>query len=342
MHVPPPVLLCLLSLTARAANIVSTNDDGWAEINIRTFYSALTDAGHSVVLSAPAENESGTGSREGTPSNVTQGCEFNSCPADSPATGSNSSDTRLNYVNSYPVTSMKYGVQRLAPNFFNGSSPDLVVAGPNVGANLGSTVQISGTAGAASAASNQLGIPGIAFSGTTGSRTAWNDTTPDYSKLYADLSVNLTNALLASGRPYLPNGTWLNVNFPSAGSGTRCTNVGDFKFVLSRIRSSSGSIVSACNNDTLPTETSVVGTDGCYVSVSVGNASTKNDATTDEQSIVERKLGSALSCLSQNNPTNNNTHSSGSSASRGVNRGLLDEMLYVLIGYCTYSLALML
>lgn len=61
MHVPPPVLLCLLSLTARAANIVSTNDDGWAEVNIRTLYSALTDAGQSVVLSAPAENESGSG-----------------------------------------------------------------------------------------------------------------------------------------------------------------------------------------------------------------------------------------------------------------------------------------
>ncbi|KAL1869509.1 hypothetical protein Plec18167_007807 [Paecilomyces lecythidis] len=179
---------------------------------------------------------------------------------------------------------MKYGVQRLAPKFFNGSSPDLVVAGPNVGANLGSTVQISGTVGAASAASNQLGIPGIAFSGTSGSSTAWNDTTPDYSRLYADLAVNLTNALLASGRPYLPNGTYLNVNFPSAGSGTKCTDVADFKFVLSRIRSSGGSTVSACNNDTLPTETSVVGTDGCYVSVSVGNASTKNDATADDQS----------------------------------------------------------
>lgn len=211
-------------------------------------------------------------------------------------------------------------------------------------ANLGSTVQISGTVGAASAASNQLGIPGIAFSGTSGSSTAWNDTTPDYSRLYADLAVNLTNALLASGRPYLPNGTYLNVNFPSAGSGTKCTDVADFKFVLSRIRSSGGSTVSACNNDTLPTETSVVGTDGCYVSVSVGNATTKNDATADDQAAVEKKLGSILSCISQNEPTNNNnnTHSSRSSASLGVSQGLLDEIMYVLIGCCTYSLALML
>lgn len=51
----------LLPLTTRATNVVLSNDDGWAEINIRTFYNTLTAAGDSVVLSAPAENESGTG-----------------------------------------------------------------------------------------------------------------------------------------------------------------------------------------------------------------------------------------------------------------------------------------
>lgn len=51
----------LLPSTARATNIVISNDDGWAEINIRTLYNTLTAAGDSVVLSAPAENESGTG-----------------------------------------------------------------------------------------------------------------------------------------------------------------------------------------------------------------------------------------------------------------------------------------
>lgn len=54
--------LVLLPLTAQAINIVSSNDDGWAEINIRQFYKALTAAGHSVVVSAPAENQSGKGS----------------------------------------------------------------------------------------------------------------------------------------------------------------------------------------------------------------------------------------------------------------------------------------
>ena len=56
-----PFFLALLPLTTTASNIVLSNDDGWAEINIRAFYNALTAAGDSVVLSAPAENESGTG-----------------------------------------------------------------------------------------------------------------------------------------------------------------------------------------------------------------------------------------------------------------------------------------
>lgn len=51
----------LLPLVANAANIVLSNDDGWAEINIRTFYESLLAAGEDVIVSAPAENESGTG-----------------------------------------------------------------------------------------------------------------------------------------------------------------------------------------------------------------------------------------------------------------------------------------
>lgn len=55
-----PTLVALLPF-AHAANIILSNDDGWAEINIRQFYEALTDTGDSVVISAPAENKSGSG-----------------------------------------------------------------------------------------------------------------------------------------------------------------------------------------------------------------------------------------------------------------------------------------
>ena len=140
-----------LAKSSLAINIISSNDDGWAEVNIRSFFDSLSDAGHSVVVSAPAENQSGKGllifhsclvllwlinynwtcSSQGTPTTLDEPCEFNSCPAGSPAVGHNESEPRLNYVNSYPATAMKYGINSIGPKFFDGP-PDLAVAGPNV------------------------------------------------------------------------------------------------------------------------------------------------------------------------------------------------------------------
>jgi len=266
----------------------------------QNFFNALTAAGDSVVLSAPAENQSGSGSLDLPPTVVTDGCEFNSCPANSPPTGSNSSQPRLNYVNSFPVTAMKFGVQNLSTTFFGGV-PDLVVSGPNVGVNTGIITVFSGTVGAASAAADQLDIPGIAFSGTTGTETGFNVATPDYSLIYADLATNVTSTLLASGAPFLPSGTWLNVNFGAAGAGTSCTSASDFQFVFSRIYTStiiSGPDVTTCNNGgVLPPESTVVGTTGCFASISVGKASDKLDADEAQQAVVLGKLSSILSCL---------------------------------------------
>lgn len=72
------------------------------------------------------------GSLDGEAGEVEDGCEFDSCPKGSPAVGFNSSDPRLNYVNSFPVTSMAYGISTLSPKWFQGP-PDLAVSGPNVG-----------------------------------------------------------------------------------------------------------------------------------------------------------------------------------------------------------------
>lgn len=102
--------LVLWPLTAHAVNIISSNDDGWAEVNIRALFESLGDAGHSVVVSAPAENQSGTGklcdtprglvltcfwitgSTQKTPTSLTKPCEFDSCPSGSPAVGYNASE----------------------------------------------------------------------------------------------------------------------------------------------------------------------------------------------------------------------------------------------------------
>lgn len=43
---------------SHAARIIQANDDGWAELYLRSFHYALIDAGHDAVVSAPAENES--------------------------------------------------------------------------------------------------------------------------------------------------------------------------------------------------------------------------------------------------------------------------------------------
>ncbi|SJL08462.1 uncharacterized protein ARMOST_11826 [Armillaria ostoyae] len=157
-------LLALLYLqNAQGSNIVLTNDDGWAVALVRAQNDALKAAGHNVgvnllrvcrchhkrseqvVLSCPAENKSGTGSSSAPATVLASPCEFNTCPTGSPAEGFNASDPHLNYVNAFPVDSARYGIQTLAPQFFNGSAPDFVVSGPNVGNNLGTTVLNSGT-----------------------------------------------------------------------------------------------------------------------------------------------------------------------------------------------------
>lgn len=126
-------------LNVNAANIILSNDDGWAEKNIRVLYDTLTAAGENAAIAAPAENESSSGSLDATPMIVLLGCEFDSCPPGSPAVGSNSSAPQFNYVNSFPVTSMMYGIQNVSQTLFGGA-PDLALAGFNVGGELISTL----------------------------------------------------------------------------------------------------------------------------------------------------------------------------------------------------------
>ena len=72
---------------------------------------------------------------------TTNTCEFDSCPSGSPAEGHNASDPRLNYVNSYPVTAMRFGIQTLSPTYFE-ALPDIAVAGFNVGGKLASCLRL--------------------------------------------------------------------------------------------------------------------------------------------------------------------------------------------------------
>ena len=192
---------------------------------------------------------------------------------------------------------MKYGIQNLSMAFF-GSTPDLAVSGPNVGSNLGLVAQLSGTVGAACAAAN-LGIPAIAFSGTSGDPSPWTSETQPHQIVYAGLSTTIATALLDSGAPYLPGNTFLNVNYPEV-TDKACPRVSDFTFVLSRMNYPlfADDDVQHCGSTRLPTESDVVGTTGCFASISVGDSNSKLDANATSQAVVLGKLEHMLSCLS--------------------------------------------
>jgi len=101
------ILATFLSAISHAGglNVLLTNDDGWANAQIRAQFNAIESAGMDVVLSAPAQDQYGTGSQtigSMAPPALTQPCEFNSCPTGSPGVGHDSSDPRLNWVNGFP------------------------------------------------------------------------------------------------------------------------------------------------------------------------------------------------------------------------------------------------
>jgi hypothetical protein len=193
---------------------------------------------------------------------------------------------------------MRYGIDTTGPQFWNGEAPELAVSGPNVGSNLYLAVHFSGTVGTAVYAAKNKKIPAIAFSGKSDGTLAWNtDPVPQRSKVYAQLAAQLTDAVIASGKPYLPEDVFLNVNFPEVND--KCNEASQFKWVLSRINIGlfSASDVKTCGNTRLPTELSVVDEDGCYISISVGDANDKTTAPAEKQAVVLEKLGRMLTCL---------------------------------------------
>lgn len=194
---------------------------------------------------------------------------------------------------------MHYGLYILAPKLWKGEKAEFVVSGVNSVSNLWLAVRFSGTVGAAVYAVRK-GIPAIAFSGSHMANLPWSTRlAPLKTSLYSELAMQFTNAVLASGKPYLPDNVWLNVNFPEAGDS--CTKSSDFKWILTRINPRfpifSTSDVKHCNFHTLPTESYVIAHDGCYISVSVGNAKDKTTANAKLQAAVVKKIGNLFSCL---------------------------------------------
>ncbi|KAL1644941.1 hypothetical protein SLS58_004012 [Diplodia intermedia] len=208
-------------LSAQALNILLNNDDGWASANIRETYRLLKEAGHNVLMVVPVVDNSGQGGRavfSTSPTLLTPG-EFSSVPAGAPALGSDPADSHKWYYNGTPAACTFVALDHVLPRVWpNASSaPDLLVAGPNVGQNLGAFLYtLSGTMGAAYAAVGR-GVPAIAVSaGSVGGQRSWewlNETTPsgwpDPATLHARLTVRLVERLAratGSGERVLPLG----------------------------------------------------------------------------------------------------------------------------------------
>ncbi|KAM0258722.1 hypothetical protein ACHAQJ_003731 [Trichoderma viride] len=298
MKASASLAIIIPALAAQAARIVQSNDDGWAELYIRSFNDALNAAGHDVVLSAPADNQSGTGSSDSPPTPRTIPCGFDSCVGNGSTTGHNETRPDLNWVNSFPVTAMKYGISTFGPQLWNGSAPEFAVAGPNVGTNVFVQLPFSGTVAAAAFAAHDAGIPSIAFSAASTGRLAFDTSpVPLRSSLYGQLATQLTNKIISSGAPYLPPNVFLNVNFPKVEGS--CTDLSNFKWVLTRINPGiiSPPDVKFCGGERLPTELSVITHGGCFISVSVGDAKDKTTASNSYQAVVLDKLRDMLSCL---------------------------------------------
>ncbi|KAL7278593.1 hypothetical protein ACG7TL_007594 [Trametes sanguinea] len=283
-------------------SVLLTNADGWATSAVRAQGGALFGGNFNLVLSAPAQIQSKAGSKSATPKPLTKPCEFNSCPAGSPAEGSDPTDGKVDAV--------KYGIQTVSPLYLN-STPDFVVSGVDSGNAVGAAACESGTLGAAAEAAKE-GIPSAAFSGASLHPEYFNTSDPTSANsiaasLYSNLSVALVSALFnSSARPVLPAGTTLNVNFAPTSVGvagkakSKCATMGDFKWVFTRVvpAAKHAKDVETCGSTHLPDEETVVHS-GCFAAVSVVNAHTKDDVDAATQSTVLERLKPAglFSCF---------------------------------------------
>ena len=196
------------AVSAFALHIVVTNDDGFEAKNLQVLFAALKSAGHEVIVSAPYSDQSGTSAQLGSvPEGARTGAPSpgRTIAAGSPAVGPTTLGADQYYVDGFPATAARYGIDVLAPAKW-GAAPDLVISGPNIGNNLGIVTPRSGTVGAAITALNR-GVPALAVSGADGNTV----TAP----LLAAITLRVLAALERNGKVALPSGIGLNINVPT-------------------------------------------------------------------------------------------------------------------------------
>lgn len=250
-------------------DVASQNDDGFGTANIRAMYHAMTALGHNCYIVASSSDQSGQGSRLIFANNakLTSDTEFGIVKSGAPSIGPDPNDDHIWYYNGSPATQVLVALDYVLPNHANFSTPDLVLAGPNYGSNIGPFLYgISGTLGAAQTAIAR-GIPALAFAGVYGTQTAYYDIQSstkaglqDPATIMGRLAAALAQAFIdkaasssnssSSGGRVLPLGYGVSVNFPLISSFTddSCVNP---PFVRARM-TGDGAFTSKAvyNNDT--------------------------------------------------------------------------------------------
>jgi len=228
-----PLLAALAAPSAHALNILMCNDDGFTAANLRATALQLKAAGHNVIVSAPADNQSGKGGSMSFLAPIPaitaseRGVTDGSLTAGVAGVGTAPDDASVYYVNGTPTMACLYGLDVAAPTVF-GKAPDLVISGPNEGANTGMVNMSSGTVSNAYYAINR-GLPAIAFNDAYTTITSFGSVSGNQGahayeigtivvKLVALLQANQSKA----GGRLLPPATGLNVNIPTftAGQGS--------------------------------------------------------------------------------------------------------------------------
>ena len=201
--------LFLASASASALNIVLTNDDGWSTPGIQVVFDALTEAGHTVVLAAPLDGQSGSAA----------GFNLGGLEITKQADNQYSVAVEGGETGAEPATSGAVGTQIMQG--LTGAAPDLLVSGINDSANLAAATVTSGPVGAAiHAIATVLGesIPAIAIS--TDERCNEEDGKSPECREVADFLVDYIDHLeqrknyLKGNSGLIPNGKALNINFP--------------------------------------------------------------------------------------------------------------------------------
>lgn len=126
-------------------HVLLTNDDGIMAPGLRALYAALTEAGHTVLAVAPLRQQSGVGH------SLTVFEPLRTRDIEEPGFSGTG-------VHGTPTDCVKLGLGALAPR-----RPDLVMAGINLGPNVGPDIFYSGTVGAAAEGAHDA-VPSMAIS----------------------------------------------------------------------------------------------------------------------------------------------------------------------------------